>query len=114
MRRGITITATLAVALVVSNPLAAGRATKTVEVDDDFFSPSSLTIKEKNTIDFNWVGTEQHNVQWKSGPGPYFQSDNFEGPGVHYSHKFKKPGNYVLGCFIHPDMLMDLKVKKRR
>ena len=72
MRRAILIIATLAVGLAVSNPLAAGRATKNVEVDDDFFAPSSLTIKEDNRVRFTWVGENEHNVYKDSGPGPYF------------------------------------------
>jgi plastocyanin len=35
-------------------------------------------------------------------------------PGIQFSRKFKKPGEYVLGCILHEDMLMDLKVKKNR
>ena len=88
-------------------------ATKTVEVDDDFFNPSFMKIKERTTLEFNWVGVDDHNVYKKSGPGPNFDSGNFEGPGVHFTRKFRKPGAYVLGCILHEDMLMDLKVKRR-
>ncbi|MDX6586997.1 MAG: Copper binding protein plastocyanin/azurin family [Solirubrobacterales bacterium] len=114
MRRVITIAATLAVVLVVSNPFAAGRAKKVVEVDDDFYNPASLTIKEDTTVDFTWVGEGEHNVFKNSGPGRYFESDNSEETGFVFSHKFKKPGNYTLGCILHEDMDMSLKVKKRR
>ena len=114
MRRALTAATVIAAAIVLAGGTSAtGRATKTVFVDDDFFSPTPMKIKERNTLAFEWVGTGEHNVYKKAGPGAYFQSDNFEGPGVHYSRKFTKPGNYVLGCILHEDMLMDLKVKRR-
>ena len=113
MRRAILIIATLAVGLAVSNPVATGRATKNVEVDDDFFSPSSLTIKEDNRVRFTWVGENEHNVYKDSGPGPYFESDSAEGAGFVYTRKFKKPGRYILGCILHEDMDLALRVKRR-
>ena len=114
MRRAVAIAATLVAGLIVSNPLAAGRASRTVDVGDDYYLPLEMTIKEDTIIRFNWIGVETHNVQWESGPGPYFSSDNFEGPGIHYSRKFKKPGRYTIGCFLHEDMDMFLRVKRRR
>lgn len=113
LRRAISSATTIAAAVALMTGASADGATKTVLVGDDFFDPAPMKIKERNTLAFKWVGTGEHNVYKKTGPGPYFQSDNFEGPGVHYSHKFKKPGNYVLACILHEDMLMDLKVKRR-
>ncbi len=115
MRRVIALFATVSIALIVlAGSSASGKATKTVEVGDDFFDPESLTIKEDTTIDFEWVGEDEHNVFKQIGPGRYFESDNSEETGFVYSHKFKKPGKYVLGCILHDDMEMDLKVKRRR
>ena len=114
MRRAITIAITLAVGLTVSNTLTSGRATKNVEVGDDFFAPSSLTIKEDNRVRFTWVGEGEHNVFKETGPGPDFTSDNAEGAGFTYTRKFKKPGRYTLGCILHEEMDMFLRVKKRR
>ena len=73
-----------------------------------------MKIKERTTLEFNWIGVGDHNVYRKSGPGSNFDSGNFEGPGVHFTHKFRKRGTYVLGCILHEDMLMDLKVTRRR
>jgi plastocyanin len=115
MRRFVAFIAVIAAAIAVVSTSASGAARNvTVEVDDDFFTPSSLTIKEDKTIDFNWVGEEDHNVYKKIGPGNEFDSGTHSEPGVNFSHKFKKPGKYVLGCILHDKMLMDLKVRKRR
>ncbi len=115
MRRAISLTAALGISIVLmAGSSASGKATKTVDVGDDFFDPESLTIKEDTTIKFKWVGDDEHNVFKQSGPGKYFESDNTDETGFVYSHKFKKSGNYMLGCILHEDMDMDLKVKKRR
>jgi plastocyanin len=115
MRRAISLTAALGISIVLmAGSSASGRATKTVGVDDNVFDPESLTIKEKTTIDFEWVGMDEHNVFKQQGPGPYFESDNTDQTGFVYSHKFRKPGRYVLGCILHEDMDMNLRVKRRR
>ncbi len=114
LRRAIIIAITLAVGLTVSNPLAAGRATKNVEVGDDFFAPDFLDDQGGQRVRFTWVGENEHNVFKETGPGPDFTSDNAEGAGFTYTRKFKKPGRYTLGCILHEEMDMFLRVKKRR
>jgi len=114
LRRIIVIIAVLTVGFVVSNPLAAGRATKNVDVGDDYFAPDSLTIKEDNRVRFTWVGENEHNVIREEGPRPYFESESVAGSGFTYTRKFKKPGRYTIGCFLHQDMDLFLRVKKRR
>jgi len=106
-----------AVAVLSLGPTASGKAkTATVDVEDDFFTPSSLTVKEDTKVEWNWVGDEMHDVTKKDGPGKFFESGPEEGSGVLYSKTFKKPGNYEIICSLHSEdgMLMDLKVKKRR
>jgi plastocyanin len=115
MRRAISLTAAIGISLVlIAGPPASGKGTKTVDVGDNFFDPESLTVKEDTKIKFEWVGVDDHNVFKQSGPGRYFESDNTDQTGFVYTRKFKKPGRYVLGCILHEDMDMDLKVKKRR
>jgi plastocyanin len=114
MRRFIAFIAVFAAAVAVAVPSASGRANATVDVADDFFDPASKTIREDRTVDFVWVGVEDHDVYKQIGPGPNWTSGVKSGVGATYSRKFRRPGNYVLACTLHPDMLMDLKVKKRR
>lgn len=115
MRRALLIAAVATGLLLLSlGGSASGRAATTVQVGDDFFNPTSLTIREDKTVKFEWVGTSDHNVFKKSGPGRYFDSGVTDETGFVYPREFRKPGNYVLGCVLHKDMLMDLKVKRRR
>jgi plastocyanin len=115
-------TAALAGAIVAAVILslgttASGKArTATVDVDDDFFLPIDLVVKEDTRVDWNWVGIGVHDVTRASGPGKFFESGPKEGSGVLYSKTFRKPGSYEIICSLHAKegMIMDLKVKRRR
>lgn len=111
-RRSIAIAAVAA--LLAWGSASTAQAAKVVDISDDFFAPQFLKIKQKKTVAFNWVGSNDHNVYRHTGPGKYFDSGVMQGEGVLYSRKFRKPGRYVLGCILHEEMLMDLKVKRRR
>ena len=70
MRRAISLIAAVGIAVVLfTGSSASGRAAKTVDVGDDFFDPPSMTIKEKTTVNFEWIGEDEHNVFKQSGPG---------------------------------------------
>jgi plastocyanin len=113
MRRSLAIAGSVAliVAMLVA-PGAAGRATKTVDVGDDFFDPGKVTIKKKDRIAFNWIGENEHNVAKSDGPGKFWESDELSGSGVLFKRKFTKPGKYTLICTLHAGMDMRVKVKK--
>ena len=115
MRRFIAIVAALSAAgvLMVASG-ASGRATKTVDVGDNFFAPKDLKIKEGDKLSFNWVGAEEHDVARAKGPGKFFESGPITGSGVQYSHKFKDAGKYKIICTLHQEMKMNLEVKKKK
>ena len=60
MKRLIAVAAAVALAIVA---IPAFAATKTVRVDDDFFSPKTLTLKKGDKIRFRWTGSNPHNVK---------------------------------------------------
>ena len=95
-------------------PAVAAPGPRTVEVNDDYFIPSSLTVRKGTMVRFNWVGINEHNVVKSTGPGPVFESDPMQGAGVLYKRRFTKPGRYTLICSIHDGMDMSLKVKRKR
>jgi plastocyanin len=84
-------------------------ATKTVRVDDDFFSPRTVTVKKGDTIKWRWVGENPHNVKSTSGPA----SINSGAPKVRdtYSKKMTKKGTYKVVCVVHPNMKGTVRVK---
>lgn len=109
LRAALALSAVAIVALLLGGTTAsAGRTT--IKLDDNFFSPSSKSIKKGTTVRFKWVGEEKHNVVKKKGPGRSFASETTDAPGVHFKKKFKKAGTYRIICTIHADE-MKLKLK---
>ena len=113
-----TIPALAAVALVAalvigpaSAPAGHKKTTK-IKVGNNFFAPTSKTIKRGTKVKFKWAGGVPHNVIKKKGPAGKFKSKTTSKSGVNYSKTFKKAGKYKLFCSIHPvTMKLTLKVK---
>jgi plastocyanin len=112
MRRKLALAASLAAAGILAISSVAAGATKTVDVDDNFFDPDVMKIKKNDKVAFNWIGVEEHDVALGKGPGKFFNSGPTAEPGVNFTKKFKKPGDYKLICTLHSEMTMKLKVKK--
>jgi plastocyanin len=89
-----------------------------VEVADDFFSPTKLTIKVGDKVNFVWSATnlETHNVTLVSGPKGVTRkqfSSLDASTSFHFERTFTVPGKYHFQCTIHPTMMnMFLTVKK--
>lgn len=83
-------------------------ATKTVSVDDDFFSPKTLAVKKNDTVKFKFVGESLHNVT-ANGKEPFSTITDRDSGTV--SRKARKKGSFRLVCTIHDGMKMTLKVK---
>ena len=109
------IAAVAVATLVLISAFASGafaRASTTIEVGDNFFSPSSKTISSGTKVKFKWVDDGDHDVVKKKGPGGSFSSGVTDQPGVNFTKKFKKAGTYKLICSVHPeDMKLKLKVQ---
>ncbi len=115
MRKLIPVVLALALigALTVGTAAAsAGSKSTKVKVDNNFFNPSSKTIKKGTTVKFKWAGGGVHNVKKRKGPGGKFKSKTTSKKGVNYKRKFTKKGTYKLFCTIHPDS-MKLKLRVR-
>ena len=112
MRRTLALAASIGIAVVLLvASVAAGRATKTVDVGDDFFDPVTLKVNKGTRVKFNWIGTDEHDVVKVKGPGRFFESGPITGTGVQFSHRFKKAGRYKIICSIHEEMRMKLEAK---
>ncbi len=81
-----------------------------VQVGDDFFNPTSVSIAKGTKVTFKWIGVDKHNVVKKKGPGGSFSSGTTDQTGFKYKHKFKKAGTYKLICTVHEDMKMKVNV----
>jgi len=126
----------LAVALIAGMliPAAgAGAATKTVNVEDDFFAPVTLKVKKNDKVNWKWSSsnTNSHNVTLTKGPkgvkkgcktkgkdaySPLISKCNKSGTGaigIKFKKKMNVKGTYKFICTIHPTvMTMTVKVGK--
>ena len=99
MRKLIVLAALVALAIAA---IPAFAATKTVKVDDNFFSPKALTLKKGDKIKFVWTGDAPHNVK---------------GAGINIGTRtsgtrtvtIRKAGTFV--CTIHPGMTGKIRLR---
>ncbi len=73
-------------------------ATVTVNVGDNFFSPSSTTINVSDTVSWSWIGFSQHSSTSNTG---LWDSGIF-GRGHTFSRQFTAAGNFPYFCRVHP------------
>jgi plastocyanin len=78
-----------------------------VNVGDDFFSPTKLTINRGQTVHWTNKGGEQHTVTGNPGPsncGPssteVFDSSTMN-PGDTFDHTFNSSGTFAYHCELH-------------
>lgn len=101
----IAIAAALAVASTAgASSTVSTASTKTVNVRDNSYSRSSITITKNDKIKFAWKNTDnEHNVRKKSGPASV--SSNTKDGNYEYTKKFTTAGKYSLHCTIHPSQM---------
>ena len=113
----VVVIAVLAGAALISAVPAQGAAKKTINVGDNYYAPQTLKVKRDTTVTWRWPGFEAggdvHDVKLVSGPKKVkkFQS---EAASTDYTFKRKLtvPGTYKLGCTLHQEMRMTVKVRK--
>jgi plastocyanin len=105
-------------------PAASGSAAKPskqvvkkVQVVDNLFAPTKLTVTKGNAV--NWVWSNQnyntHNVTLEKGPKGIKKSKYTSIDGtreIHFKVTFTTAGTYHFECTIHPDMVITVTVKK--
>lgn len=99
----LALSVSLVLALAIAVPVALA-ATKTVAVKDNFFSPSTASVKKGTTVKWAWKGSNPHNV---TGSGGLKSSTMSSGS---YSKKFTKKGTFSYRCTIHSGMNGKIKV----
>jgi plastocyanin len=83
-------------------------ATKSVQVKDNKFAPTSITVKRGTTVKWAWKGSAPHNVTVTKGPVKFHSKTQTSGS---YSKKLTRKGTYSILCTIHaPGMKMKVKV----
>jgi plastocyanin len=109
--------AAVAGAALLSAAPAQGAAHKTVTVGDNYFTKQSLTVKSGTRITWRWPGYDEagdvHDVGLMAGPKGVkrFRSEAAS-TEYRYTRKLTVPGTYRLGCSLHEDMRMTVKVRR--
>jgi plastocyanin len=84
-------------------------ATTTVQVQDNKFVPTSITVKKGTTVKWVWKGKAPHNVKVTKGPATFGSKIQVKGS---FAKTLTKPGTYSIVCTIHaPGMKMTVRVK---
>jgi plastocyanin len=84
-------------------------ATKTVQVKDNKFAPTSITVSKGTTVKWVWKGKAPHDVTVTKGPAKFKSKIQSKGS---FSKKLTKKGTYSIVCTIHaPGMKMTVRVK---
>ena len=121
--KGLTTLIACLVVCAVGVPTALGTTTrkpvvKKVQVADNFYSPTKVTIKKGQQVNWIWSSTNfnTHTVTLIKGPKGVSKrkfSSIQASTGVHFKLTFLKPGVYHFECMLHPlEMNMTVTVKK--
>jgi plastocyanin len=106
--------AALLVTSVGSGAKPRASATKSVSVEDDFFSPKARSISRGDKVVWRWKGSNPHNVRFRSAPSgakrPKGSSTKSSG---RFARSFSRRGTYRYVCTIHEDSGMKGRVVVR-
>ncbi len=75
--------------------------TAAVNVDDDFFDPTSRTVSAGTTVQWTWIGANSHNVTFDDGVGNSVTQTS----GTH-SRQLNQTGTFTYICTIHGRAVM--------
>jgi plastocyanin len=120
--KGLTTLIACLVVCAVGVPTALGTikkpVVKKVKVADNLYSPTKVTIKKGQQVNWIWSSTNfnTHTVSLIKGPkgvNKHKFSSIQASTGVHFKLTFLKPGVYHFECMLHPlEMNMTVTVKK--
>ena len=108
MRRLGVLAATALLSAVLAVCAVAATSTRSVKVGDNFFRPTSTTVRAGTKVEWKWAGVLVHNVTVRSGPVKFHSRTQVKGS---FSHVFTQKGTYALVCTIHPSMTETVTVR---
>jgi plastocyanin len=106
--------AALAAAACAFPAAAAGSAAKRIQVGDDYYGPTKLTVKRGTTVKWVWLAdnTNSHDVKLGKAPRGVKKFHSAKAATDYtFSRKLTKPGTYSIVCTLHRDMKMTIRVR---
>jgi plastocyanin len=120
-RAGAVLVLIAATALVVVGATSAAapakRATKKVDLQQDYFDPANLRIHKRDKVTWKFIAGSGgvHDVYVTDAPRGVKKSD-FRSKDLFqddtFTRRFKVRGQYHFICTFHPAMEMDVKVRR--
>jgi plastocyanin len=106
----------IAAALVAAAlPAAAfGSSAKRVQVGDDYYGPTKLTVKRGTTVKWKWLAdnTNSHDVKLSKGPRGVKRFHSASAATDYtFAKKLTKKGTYRIVCTLHRTMRMTITVR---
>jgi plastocyanin len=94
-------------------PERATSARSTVRVGNNFFSPTSKSVRRGGTLTWVWAGGVRHNVTGMTRSGRVvFMSRTTSRRGFRYRHRFGRRGRFRVICTVHPRVMrMTVRVR---
>jgi plastocyanin len=106
--------AALAAAACAFPAAALGAAAKRIQVGDDYYGPTKVTVKRGTTVKWVWLAdnTNSHDVKLVKAPkgAKKFHSAS-AATDYTFTRKLTKPGTYKIVCTLHQDMTMTIRVR---
>jgi plastocyanin len=106
--------AALAAATCAFPAVALGSSVKRVQVGDDYYGPTKLTVKPGTTVKWVWLADNGNTHDVKVGRAPAgvkrFHSAK-AATDYTFSRKLTKRGTYKIVCTLHQDMTMTIRVR---
>ncbi len=77
-------------------------ATRSVSVEDDFFSPKTRSVSRGDKVVWRWKGFNDHNVRFRSAPsGAKRPRGSTTKTSGRFARTFSRRGTYRYVCTIH-------------
>jgi plastocyanin len=106
--------AALAAAACAFPAAALGAAAKRIQVGDDYYGPTKVTVKRGTTVKWVWLAdnTNSHDVKLAKAPRGVKRFHSAKAATDYtFSRKLTKPGTYKIVCTLHQDMTMTIRVR---
>ena len=95
---------------------SAASASKKIEVGDDYYGPTKVTVSKGTTVKWVWLedNTNSHDVKLVKAPAGVKRFHSAKAATDYtFSRKLTKPGTYKIVCTLHQDMTMTIVVRHK-
>jgi plastocyanin len=112
--RRLAAAALAAAACLTGAAAASGSAVKRVQVGDDYYGPTHMTVKPGTKVKWVWLADNGNSHDVKLTKAPHgvkrFHSAS-AATDYSFARTLTKPGAYKIVCTLHQDMTMTIRVR---